>query len=142
MITYGNLMDVSIDDVLELWNEEVLYDQMNVKTFSQKILSDRNFDSSRTVVALKDGKIMGFLIGVCRKYPYAKRGLERERAFIRMIVVDKSYQRQGIGRDMLKVFEKHGYESVSGAVSMRMDFVDYVYPIVCKDSQGKIIAYA
>lgn len=169
MFTYGNLLDVTIQDVLELWNKEAPFDTMTVKTFSQKILADRNFDASRTVVALKDGKIVGFLLGVCRKYPYAKRGLEPERAFIRMIVVDKSYQRQGIGRDMLKIFEdhvlregrsritvgayspfylypgidvrypkavsffkKHGYESISSAVSMRMDFVDYVYPLAIK----------
>lgn len=93
--------------VIDLWNRCLFKDPINNETFHKKILLDPNFDPDLCLVAENNsGSIIGFCLGIVRKYPYEERGLEPERAWIPVIFVHPNYQKRGIGKQMMNLIEK------------------------------------
>lgn len=111
-----------IEKIIESWNKTLIYDLINRKRFINEILLDENFDKELALIAKKDDKFVGFLLGIKRKYPYLTRGLESERGWISIMFVDEGYQRQGIGQLLLnnihKKFKSLGVKEITlGAYS-------------------------
>ena len=50
-------------------------------------------------------KVVGFIYGTKRKFPYLERGLEPDRGWINVMFVDKAYWKQGIGQQLLDLCE-------------------------------------
>lgn len=94
-----------LKNVIEIWNEELVYDVINEERFTDVILLDDNFSSNLLKVALHDDEVVGFVFGIKRKIPYLERGLEPTRGWINMIAVKKAYQRKGIGTALVKAVE-------------------------------------
>ena len=68
-----------LQDVIEIWNEELVYDVINEERFTDVILLDDNFSSHLLKVAVQDEEVLGFAFGIKRKIPYLERGLEPTR---------------------------------------------------------------
>ena len=91
--------------VVSLWNECLYIDQIDIDTFRQKAILDDNFDPELSWLALDDEKVIGFIYGTKRKFPYLERGLEPERGWINVIFVHHKYRRQGIGTKLYILVE-------------------------------------
>jgi len=87
-------------DVVELWNKCCSFDPITVNKFRLQALFDDNFDEELCLVAKDKDRIIGFILGTKRKFPYLDRGLEPDRGWINVMFVDHDYIRQGIGQRM------------------------------------------
>lgn len=94
------------DSVVDLWNETLIYDAITKEKFRKNIIFDENFDNDLCCVYLIDNVVVGFILGMKRKFPYLERGLEEDKAWISIVFVKETYQRQGIGTLLLKEIEK------------------------------------
>jgi len=98
ILTYNQQYE---SQVVELWNRELLMDPITVHKFRQQALFDDNFDADLCYVALKEEKVVGFLLATKRKFPYLERGTEPERGWVNVMFVDAACQRKGIGTQLL-----------------------------------------
>lgn len=94
-----------LPQVLNCWNENLVYDLINEERFTKIVLLDDNFDPNLLKVALLDNEVIGFCFGIKRKIPYLERGLEPKRGWINMIAVHKEYRRQGIAKKLVECVE-------------------------------------
>ncbi len=104
-IQYLNYNQKYLTSLINLWNEELIYDPISRERFLQIIVYDENFDESLALLAVKNKEVIGFVYGVKRKVSYYTRGLEPERGFINYIFVKQQYQRQGIGQNLYNLVE-------------------------------------
>lgn len=96
-----NYVQEDENEVVNLWNRTCIFDAIDVKKFRRQIILDENFDADFTWVAIEGGKIVGFIYGVKRKFPYLERGLEPDRGWVNVLFVDYEYQHCGIGWKLL-----------------------------------------
>lgn len=89
-------------DVVALWNLCLPRDEISLNTFRQKIILDSNFDSRGCFVAVARKKIAGFLLSLCRRYPYFDVGLETGLGWITVFFVHPDWRRQSIASDMVE----------------------------------------
>ncbi len=88
------------------WNETLIFDPISEERFLQQVLMDENFDPDLALVLLVEDKVIGFCLGIKRKYPYLTRGLEENRGWISIMFVLTKYQGRGYGKALLKEEEK------------------------------------
>lgn len=88
------------------WNETLIFDPISEERFLQQVLMDENFDSDLALVLLVEDKVIGFCLGIKRKYPYLTRGLEENRGWISIMFVLTKYQGKGYGKALLNEEEK------------------------------------
>lgn len=93
------------DDLLDCWNQALIYDPITKERLIEKVLLDDNFDADLLKIAVDNDCCVGFCYGIKRKFPYLERGLEPERGWISMMAVLPNYQRQGIGTALLEAVE-------------------------------------
>ena len=91
--------------VVNLWNEACTFDSIDIEKFRRQVLFDENFDEDLCYVAIKDKKVVGFILGIKRKFPYLERGLEPTKGWISVIFVAKEYRNQGIGQKLYDTVE-------------------------------------
>lgn len=72
----------------------------------QRVVLDDNFDAELAPVAVCEGKIVAFCLGIRRRYPYLSRGLEPERGWICALFTDGVYRRRGIATKLVKIVEQ------------------------------------
>jgi ribosomal protein S18 acetylase RimI-like enzyme len=94
------------EQVVELWNRALWADPVTVQKFRNQALFDDNFDPGLCDIALEGGQIVGFILATRRKFPYMERGLEPDRGWINVFVVDPPFRRRGIGTALLDGAEK------------------------------------
>lgn len=94
-----------LDEVLQCWNEVLLFDQISEQRFFDLVLLDDNFDASLFKLAIVDEHCVGFCYGIKRKVPYLERGMEPERGWISIMAVKEAYQRKGIATKLIKAVE-------------------------------------
>lgn len=95
-----------LNRVLQVWNDsveagEVVYSPMTEKNFQQKFLSDPNFDPGFALVAEKDDRVIGFIIGIINKVFLPKETNENTPGYITSLFVEKESRGQGIGTALL-----------------------------------------
>lgn len=88
--------------VVDLWNRCLTKDPITEERFWQLFLLDCNFDVNGTLVAEADGRPIGFLQAILRRYPIGTLGLEPGRGWITVFFVDPAYRRQGIGSALME----------------------------------------
>lgn len=88
------------------WNETLIFDPISEERFLQQVLMDENFDPDLALVLLVEDKVIGFCLGIKRKYPYLTRGLEENRGWISIMFVLTKYQGKGYGKALLNEEEK------------------------------------
>lgn len=97
--------NTDIDAIVELWNSNLSHDVMTVDRFMDRVVLDDNFDAELALVAVQDGRIAGFCLGIRRLYPYLTRGTEPSRGWITALFVDRPHRRRGIATAMVKEVE-------------------------------------
>lgn len=95
------------DSVIRLWNQVLTRDPITDYRFQWKVLADPNFDPEGCAIAEKNGEIVGFCLGIRRKEPLERIGLQENLAWITAMAVKPSEQRQGVGTALLQHVEAY-----------------------------------
>lgn len=130
------------EQVISLWNTCLTRDPINQEVFHKKILLDPNFDTDLALVAVNGDKdVVGYALGMVRKYPYEERGLEPERAWIPVMFVDPRYQRQGIGKQLVHRLEDKFKELKKNNITLGAYSPNYFFPGPDKDVYSSSISF-
>ena len=89
------------EKIVDLWNRTCTFDAIDVRKFRRQAILDENFNTDLSWVAVDEEKVIGFIYGTKRKFPYLERGLEPERGWVNVLFVDEKYQCCGIGAELL-----------------------------------------
>ena len=89
------------EKIVDLWNRTCTFDAIDVRKFRRQAILDENFNTDLSWVAVDEEKVIGFIYGTKRKFPYLERGLEPERGWVNVLFVDEKYQCCGIGTKLL-----------------------------------------
>lgn len=114
--------------IVDLWNRTCTVDAIDVKKFRRQAIFDENFDVRFSRVAEVDGKLVGFIYGTKRKFPYLERGLEPERGWVNVLFVDEAYQRRGIGRKLLTECEEELKKAGCRNITLGAYSPNYFFP--------------
>lgn len=93
------------DQVISLWNKALFFDPININIYRDKVLLDENFDPKLCLLAVDGEDLVGYILGIKRKFPYMEKGLQEDTGWISVMFVDKNYRRQGIGTRLYKEVE-------------------------------------
>ena len=88
--------------VVALWNRCVTKDPITEERFWQFFLLDHNFDPEGALVAEANGRVVGFLQAMYRKYPMGTLGTDPNTGWITIFFVDPDFRRQGIATRLLE----------------------------------------
>lgn len=83
--------------LLAVWNAAMTHDRISAAIFRTQVLLDPNFQAAHLPVAVVDGQIAGFVLGLTRQVPLFLQGLEPDNAWITAFGVHSDHRRQGIG---------------------------------------------
>ncbi len=122
MVEYKNYNQTYENAVIDLWNECCFFDPIDIVKFRRQAIFDDNFDEELCLVALDGDKLVGFILGTHRKFPYLERGLEPEKGWINVLFVKEGYRRQKIASKLYdeieaKLVKKGVKDIVVGAYS-------------------------
>lgn len=84
-------------ELLAVWAASMTHDRITPDIFRTKVLLDPNFTPENLPVAVVDGHLAGFCLGLTRHVPLFLQGLEPDKAWITAFGVHPDYRRQGIG---------------------------------------------
>lgn len=129
------------DKVISLWNQTLIHDQISVEKFRKQILFDENFQSELCLLAIEDGDVAGFILGMKRKIPYLERGLEPERGWISIMFVAEKYQRRGIGTALVDVIEGRLKEAGAKTVTLAAYSPNYFFPGIDIQGYAKAVTF-
>lgn len=115
-------------DIIDLWNRTLVADSINASIFRKQVLFDENFQNDLCLLALENEKLIGFLLGIKRVYPYLDRGTEPDRGWISLVFVDKEYQRKGIASNLVNAIEKKFAERDVKRISVASYSPNYFFP--------------
>jgi GNAT superfamily N-acetyltransferase len=100
-----------IPEVVEGWNQSLIYDQVTQERFGKIILDDPNYEQAGNVVALDQGKIVGFVSAVApggiANDDGKGRPLEQDSGHIKGLFVLNEYWDADVGAKLLDRAEKY-----------------------------------
>ena len=108
------------DAVLDLWNRAVQFDALAAAVFEEKTCGDPDFDPDLAVVAVDDGDVAGFAVGVVRG--------EAGRGYVKLLAVDPERQREGIGTALLEVIERRLARNGARTIRLLESAPNYLVP--------------
>lgn len=120
--------------IISLWNRTLCADSINEVNFRKQILFDENFQKDLCLIALDGARVIGFILGMKRQFPYLDRGLEPERGWISLLFVDPEYQRRGIGRTLVKEVENRLISLGAKRITIAVYSPNYFFPGVDIDA--------
>lgn len=88
--------------LLTVWNKSLRFDPVTEAYFCRQVLLDPNFQAANLLVAERNGKVIGFVLGIARQVPFFNVGLEPDQTWITAFGVDPKYHRQGVGRQLFE----------------------------------------
>jgi GNAT superfamily N-acetyltransferase len=97
----------AIGQILHVLAETMTADAIDLGRFTQKVLLDHNFRAAGAPVAIADGKVVGFCLGIARQTPLENAPSDSERGYITLLGVLPAYQRRGIGTKLLAAAEEY-----------------------------------
>ncbi len=104
-ITTREYENSDIHQVVGLLNRTLTKDPITSETFQRKVLLDPNFDRRGALVAVDGEKVVGFALGLVRKYKLEDAPPDFDRSWITLIGVDADYRRCGIGTALVSRLE-------------------------------------
>jgi GNAT superfamily N-acetyltransferase len=97
-VTIRPLKETELPAVLRLWNDSAAHDALTHRLLTEKVLQDP--DEAATCLLAFDGeRLLGFGMGVLRVIDGVSRGI------VKLLVVEGSARRQGIGAAILRRLE-------------------------------------
>lgn len=94
-------------EVVSLLNRCLTSDPIPGEIFQRKVLLDQNYNPKGTLVAVADGRIAGFALGMCRYHKIEDSAPDFDRSWITLFAVDEAYRRQGIGTALIAKLEEY-----------------------------------
>ncbi|MEW6306235.1 MAG: GNAT family N-acetyltransferase, partial [Verrucomicrobiota bacterium] len=85
--------------LLEFWNRSVRFDPLTPALLAEKLWQDEGFDPALALVAEREGKLAGFILGVVRQRADGPMG------FVKLMVVDMAQRRHGVAGSLLRELE-------------------------------------
>lgn len=128
--------------VINVWNQCLTKDPVSTEIYHKKILLDPNFDPELCLVAV-DGNdsVIGYCLGIVRKYPYGDRGTEPERGWIPVMFVHPDYQRQGIGSELVNLVHEKFDALERTNITLGAYSPNYFFPGPDKDAYSGSIPF-
>lgn len=96
-----------IEHVVDLLNRCMVADPMTSELFQRKVLLDINYNPKGSLVATADGKIVGYALGMVRRFPLEDSAPDFDKSWITLLGVDEQYRRQGIGTKLIQGLEDY-----------------------------------
>lgn len=116
MRTIRPFTPTDLEPVVTLLERTLVADPVSNEMFQRKVLLDSNFDPNGALVAVEDGGVVGFVLGITRKFPIEDQAPDFDRAWITLMSVDPSRQRCGIGMELLRELEPYLIEKGSTGI--------------------------
>ena len=91
---------------MALLNRCLTADPITSETFQRKVLLDQNFDQRGALVALGGSRVVGFALGLVRRFKLEDAPPDFDRSWITLIGVEAGYRRRGIGRRLVEGLEE------------------------------------
>ena len=105
------------------------------------MLYDVNFDPSLYLLAVEDGKLLGFVYGTKRKVYDEIKGLENEQGWIVAMGVHPSCRGQGIGSALLIAIEKQLKERGTARLYVGPYGSAYICPGIDRECYSKSVSF-
>lgn len=96
---------MDVENVVTLLNRNLTADPMTTELFQRKALLDQNYDPRGSLVATVDGEIVGYALGMVRRFPLEDAVPDFERSWITLFAVDAEFRRRGIGTRLAEGLE-------------------------------------
>lgn len=129
------------NEVVELWNECCEFDPITVYKFRQQALFDENFNEDLCYVDVEEEKIVGFILGMKRKFPYLERGLEPNRGWISVMFVKQEYRCQGRGQALLDTVEDKLKQMGATNITLAAYSPNYFFAGLDEDNYPEAISF-
>lgn len=127
--------------VLAVWNAAMTHDRISAPIFRTRVLLDPNFQPLHLPVALVDGQVVGFVLGLTRQVPLFLQGLEPDNAWITAFGVHPGFRRQGIGAALFDYLLGHFADEGRKRVDVSPYVPNYFVPGVDVEAYGETIAW-
>ncbi len=101
--------------VVSLLNLALPTEAISPERFTERVLLDPNFDPAGALVAYHDGKVLGFILSLVRKYPLEDAAPDLERGYLTLFAVHPDHEREGVGTALFD--EVEGYLWNRGCLS-------------------------
>ena len=89
------------ESLVRAWNACLPHDVLTRERFMDRVILDVNFDAELAPVAIADGEVAAFCLGMRRRYPYLTRGLEPERGWICALFTEPGSRRIGLASKLV-----------------------------------------
>ena len=89
-------------ELLEVWHLSMPNDRVSESLFRTQVLLDPNFHPRNLLVAIKERRVVGFILSLTRQVPLFLQGLEPDNAWITAFGVHPDYRQQGIGTSLFE----------------------------------------
>lgn len=94
-------------EVVALLNRCLPADPITIETFQRKVLIDPNFDAHGAPVACAGREVVGFALGLTRRFRLEDAAPDFDRSWITLIAVDERFRRRGIGTGLVREMESY-----------------------------------
>ncbi|MGI6296804.1 MAG: GNAT family N-acetyltransferase [Armatimonadota bacterium] len=96
-----------IYEVVGLLNRNLVADPLTIEAFQRKVLLDQNYDPKGSLVACCGESIVGYALGMVRRFPLEDAAPDFDRSWITLLAVDSDYRRRGIGTRLVGGLEEY-----------------------------------
>lgn len=127
--------------VLGVWGQTMTHDRLTPDVFRCKVLLDANFLPAQLPVAVVDGQVVGFALGLTRQVPLFLQGLEPEKSWITAFGVLPEYRRRGIGRALFEYLLTRWEGEGRQTVEISPYTPNYFTPGVDKDAYPEAVQF-
>jgi len=111
-----------LNSLTSLLKRNLTYEDINEALVREKVVDDQDFDPQKTLKVLIDGKLVGFMQGVARKFKDKRIG------YIKLFATEKEYRRQGIASKLLEIIEGKLVEDNVSEIRILESVYNYLQP--------------
>lgn len=131
----SSYLNKDLEQLVVLWNS-VFDDKYDVAKFQSEQIDEQNFDPELCLIAKDEAKVVGFIFGMKRRYPYFSKGLQGKNAWIKAMAVATEYQNKGIGEGLLSELERRLIEKGTNIIDIAMYSPNYFFPGIQENWQA------
>lgn len=96
-----------LNGLLRVQREAMPHDPVSEARFVRQVLLDANFRAAGMPVAVAGGDIVGFCLSLARQVPLENAPSDSDRGYITLLAVRPSWQRKGVGGNLVAEAEKY-----------------------------------
>ena len=96
----------NLEELVDIWNRNLSADPISSTKLETRVLLDPNFREEFCLVARKENRIIGFILGICGEGIHFPGELMGSRAWILAMAVESRYRRRGVGSTLLQKLEQ------------------------------------